>query len=125
MIINSVIVGGSTGKKYVEGTATYTYGDFKEFINAEGNTSNGGYVVVKYNFGFIPSLIIITYAYDNTTEYTTIYNKEGWTTDARTVIKLPNGYNRLTGNAKVSATGFTLPFDYYNGDAVVNWVAYE
>lgn len=123
MIINSVIASGS-GK--VEGTTTLTKGNSKTFTRYDGQTANANYVTVNHNFGFVPSLIVATLTLEDS-DKTTIYKKDGWATDgAKSAVKVGDDYYyRLTGNARVNKTGFQLPLNYYDGDAVVKWVAYE
>lgn len=124
MIINSVIAGSSGGK--VEGTATITQGNSKTFTRYDGDTSNVNYVTVNYNFGFEPSLIVLTLTLEDGADITTLYKKDGWTTNSITKIKVGDDYYyRLTGNARVNKTGFQLPIHYFDGDATAKWVAYE
>lgn len=123
MIINSVIAGG-IGK--VEGTATITKGNSKTFTRYDGATSNANYVTVDHDFGFVPSLIIVTLTLEDTSDIATIYKKDSWTTDDKNKIKVGDDYYfRLTGNARVNENGFQLPFHYFDGTATCNWVAYE
>lgn len=123
MIINSVITGGSTGK--VEGTATITQGNSKVFTRYDGDTSNVNYVTVNYAFPFVPSLIVLTLTLEDGADITTLYKKDGWTTDAITKIKVGDDYYyRLTGNARVNQSGFQLPIHYFDGNATAKWVAY-
>lgn len=123
MIINSVIAGGS-GK--VEGTAAIKQGNSKTFTRYDGDTSNVNYVTVNYNFDFEPSLIVLTLTLEDGADITTLYKKDGWTTDSITKIKVGDDYYyRLTGNARVSRTGFQLPIHYFDGDATAKWTAYE
>lgn len=123
MIINSVITGG--GSK-VEGTATITQGASKTFTRYDGATSNANFVTVNYNFGFVPSLIVVTLTLETASDITTIYKKDSWTTDTKNTVKVGDDYYfRLTGNARVNENGFQLPFHYFDGDATAKWVAYE
>lgn len=113
-------------KGYAEGTAIITQGNSKTFTRYDGDTSNVNYVTVNYNFDFEPSLIVLTLTLEASADITTLYKKDGWTTDSITKIKVGDDYYyRLTGNARVNNSGFQLPFHYFDGTVTVKWYAYE
>ena len=120
MIMNMM---SSGGKLSASGTGNVTGGSTTTFKNLAGVDSNVNAAKVTQNLGFVPSLIIVTVK--GAEDVTTIYRAEGWTTDSKSKIKGQDGmYYQLTGNAKVTATGFTLPLHFYD-DGTFNWVAYE
>lgn len=123
MIINSVIV-GSNGKKYAEGTGSITAGFSDQFYLLGEGVTYCGVAKVTSAIGFVPKLIIVTLK-DSNVDVSTIYKSDGWTTEATSKIKTSDDtYYELKGNAKVSASGFTLPIEHYHA-TTFNWYAYE
>lgn len=116
----------SGGVGFAKGVGNIVRGNSKSFTRYDGDTANSNYVTINYDLGFVPSLIIVTLTLEDTSDITTIYKKDSWTTDGKNTIKVGDDYYyRLSGNARVNENGFQLPIHYFDGDAVVNWYAYE